>query len=116
MTLIHVPVELYTAFLQPILRLLVGEDHDTDAARMLWTNRHEFLNVTITHVECSVICATQLADRLFRPIADHFNNLGLKQRVEFGNEEYIAVQVDGQGFDAGQRVLELTSPLAMAGM
>ena len=31
-------------------------------------------------------------------------------------EDYMVIQVDGQGLDAGQRVLELTRPLAMAGM
>ncbi|RMZ84058.1 hypothetical protein DV737_g1271, partial [Chaetothyriales sp. CBS 132003] len=36
--------------------------------------------------------------------------------VEISYEEYTAIQVDGQGLDAGQRVLELTSPLAMAGI
>ena len=36
--------------------------------------------------------------------------------IDSGGEDYMVFQVDGQGLDAGQRVLELTSPLAMAGM
>lgn len=36
--------------------------------------------------------------------------------IQISDEDYIVIQVDGQGLDAGQRVLELTSPLAMAGM
>lgn len=116
LTLIHIPIDVYTVFLQPILRLLIGEDHDEDAAKIPWTNRHGFLNITVTQVECSIICAKHLADRFFRPPAAHFSSLGLDHRVEFGNEDYIAIQVDGEGLNAGQRVLELTSPLAMAGM
>lgn len=32
------------------------------------------------------------------------------------SEEFMAIQVDGEGLDAGQRVLDLTSPLALAGV
>lgn len=39
-----------------------------------------------------------------------------KARIHISEDDYIVIQVDGQGLDAGQRVLELTSPLAMAGM
>ena len=31
-------------------------------------------------------------------------------------EDFVVMQVDGEGLEAGQRVLELTSPLALAGM
>ena len=109
--------------LQPILRLLFGEDHDEDAAKISWTNRHEFLNVSITPVECSIICSRDLAERYIRPLAHVINQLyggnetdKLKTEIQISSENYIAIQVDGQGLDAGQRVLELTSPLAMAGM
>jgi hypothetical protein len=108
--------------LQPILRLLLGEDHDEDAAKISWTNRHDFLNLSITPVECSIICSRYLADRYVRPLADLLNNLyasrkgQTKTEIQISAEDYIVIQVDGQGLDAGQRVLELTSPLAMAGM
>jgi hypothetical protein len=36
--------------------------------------------------------------------------------VDVSDNDYIAMQVLGQGLEAGKRVLELTSPLAMAGM
>lgn len=126
MALIHIPIELYSLCLQPILRLLFGEDHDEDAAKISWTNRHDFLNVSITPVECSIICSRHLADRFVRPVADSLNRLyassgGKKGKsprteIQISDEDYIVIQVDGQGLDAGQRVLELTSPLAMAGM
>jgi hypothetical protein len=110
--------------LQPILQLLFGENHDEDAAKISWTNRHDFLNVSITPVECSIICSRHLADRFVRPVAQTLNQLyganskvaKSRTEVQISSEDYIAIQVDGQGLDAGQRVLELTSPLAMAGM
>lgn len=37
-------------------------------------------------------------------------------KVQISSEDYLVMQVEGQGLDAGQRVVELTSPLAMAGM
>jgi hypothetical protein len=38
---------------------------------------------------------------------------------DFGSisdEEFVVISVEGAGMEAGQRVLELTSPLALAGM
>ncbi|KAL2409069.1 hypothetical protein ABEF93_008511 [Exophiala dermatitidis] len=136
LALIHVPIELYSLFLQPILRLLFGEDHDEDAGRVSWTSRHDFLNVSITPVECSIMCSRVLADRFVVPVAEALNRLYAtsgarndndssskeangshrKTQIHISTEDYIAIQVDGQGLDAGQRVLELTSPLAMAGI
>lgn len=37
-------------------------------------------------------------------------------KVMISKEDYVVVQVEGEGLDAGSRVLDLTSPLAMAGM
>ena len=120
LALIHIPLRSYSFFLQPILRLLFGEDHSEDASTIPWTNRHDFLNISITPVECSVICTRDLAERFFRPLAEVYNNLvnsaGRTDEVLIGKDDYIVIQVEGQGLEAGQRVLELTSPLAMAGM
>ncbi|KAI1615185.1 ACT domain-containing protein [Exophiala viscosa] len=127
LALIHIPIELYGFCLQPILRLLFGDDHDEDASSIPWTNRHDFLNISITPVECSIICSRHLADRFILPVANVLNRLvnggsiststsNPKTEIEISTEDYIVIQVDGQGLDAGQRVLELTSPLAMAGI
>lgn len=32
------------------------------------------------------------------------------------SEDFVVISVEGEGLEAGQRVLELTSPLALAGM
>jgi len=123
LAIVHIPIELYSFFLQPLLRLLFGEDHDEDAVRVPWTNRHDFLNVSITPVEISVICSRTLADRLIRPVASSLNEIvshgktiKTKDCIQVSADDYTAIQVDGQGLDAGARVLELTTPLAMAGM
>lgn len=114
LALIHIDIDLYPLFVQPILQLLFGEDHDADAATIPWTNRHDFLNVSITPEGCSIICTRHLAETLFVPIRDQFSKTA--PQLEIVDEDYIVIQVDGQGLDAGQRVLELTSPLAMAGI
>lgn len=141
LALVHIPVRLYPYFLQPILRVLFGTDDsipiESSQARSdfeepkTWMNRHLFLNVSLTPVECSVFCSRALADEIFKPLAEDFNAIaeGWEERVrdslspgEAHNEkitiypdDYVAIEVNGQG-DAGQRVLELTAPLAMAGM
>jgi hypothetical protein len=120
LALIHIPLPYYQFFLQPIQRLLFGEDHDEDAYKIPWPYRHSFLNVSITPVECSVICSRDLAHKFFGSLVDRFNDLvGTENgfdHVQISLEDFNVIQVDGQGLDAGQRVLELTSPLALAGM
>ena len=124
LSLIHIPLNYYSFFLQPMLRILFGEDHDDDTAKIPWTDRHKFLNFSITPVECSVFCSRDLADRFFRPLAEIFNRLPRSRKngaskddvVEINPEDFVVVRVDGGGIEAGQRVLELTSPLALAGM
>lgn len=79
--------------------------------------------MSITPVECSVICSRYVAERFIRPVAEVLNKFHAsnkqgksKTEIQISAEDYVVIQVDGQGLDAGQRVLELTSPLAMAGM
>jgi hypothetical protein len=51
------------------------------------------------------------------PLANKFNKLASSsQQVWISGDDFIAMQVEGQGLDAGRRVLELTGPLALAGM
>ena len=60
-----------------------------------------------------------MAEDLFRPAfsgvvsshgadGDHYASISA--------EEFVVISVEGAGMEAGQRVLELTSPLALAGM
>ncbi|OAX82233.1 hypothetical protein ACJ72_03412 [Emergomyces africanus] len=128
LALIHIPLDLYPFFLQPILQLIFHdvppiEDSHTDEIDLRDLNISEptspaFLNISITPVECSIVCLRELAELYFRPLAEKFNkNVPFEApHLSISKEDFIVMQVDGQGLDAGQRVLELTSPLAMAGV
>lgn len=127
LALIHIPLSLYPSFLQPILKVLLplepaaaGDDspieHATDVrSRRPWEYEHPFVNVSVTPLECSVACSRSLAQRLFAPVRDALDPV-LRGQVSISEEDFVVMQVDGEGLDAGQRVLELTSPLAMARM
>ncbi|KAF2095846.1 hypothetical protein NA57DRAFT_43493 [Rhizodiscina lignyota] len=125
LALIHIPLHLYHNFLQPILKVLLptepaadGDDspieHATDVrSRRPWEYEHPFVNISVTPIECSVACSRSLAQRLFVPARDALDAASRSQ-VSITEEDFVVMQVDGEGLDAGQRVLELTSPLAMA--
>ncbi|KAF3940736.1 hypothetical protein ABW19_dt0205036 [Dactylella cylindrospora] len=139
LSLIHIPRDLYPHFLQPILKLVLPvKDSRQDGDGQLPTVEEEegyfsrtengyqpsngsnnigqvFINVSITPVECSVVCAHDIAQQLFRPLLDALEP-NQRDAVAISEDEYVVIQVDGEGFDAGQRVLELTSPLALAGV
>lgn len=76
----------------------------------------EFVNISITPVECSIVCSQESAETLFRPIVATLDE-SIRDQVVISEDEYVVIQVDGDdGNDAGQRVLDVTSPLALAGM
>lgn len=127
LALIHIPLDLYPLFLQPIINLLLTVDcaegdespieHATDVrSRRPWEYEHPFVNISVTPIECSVACSRSLAQRLFVPARNKLVDPESRKRVSISNEDYVVMQVDGEGLDAGQRVLDLTSPLAMARM
>ena len=124
------PLRLYSAYVQPILQLLYpapqpatrytngahdGKPRSNGVSNLQspWTNAHRFLNVSITPIECSIVCSKTLAERYFVPLV---STLPKQDQISPSSEVYVAVSVAGEGLEAGQRVLELTSPLAMAGM
>lgn len=125
LALIHIPLRLYHSFLHPILRLLLAVDHpkraeqeyDSDGARSDEDDASQlhFINISITPIECSIACSSSLAKELFVPVRDTLDDAS-KEEVSISHEDFMVMQVDGEGLDAGQRVLELTTPLAMAGM
>ncbi|KAJ9408581.1 hypothetical protein DTO045G8_3529 [Paecilomyces variotii] len=126
LVLVHIPLDLYPFFVQPLLQLIFHEvpamderneveDEDDEAKRV---SQPIFLNLSVTPVECSVVCARHLAELYFEPLVRQFDQAASASgsRVSISKEDFIVMQVEGQGLDAGQRVLELTSPLAMAGI
>jgi len=74
-----------------------------------------FVNVAVTPVECSVVCSAEQVENLFTPIIQTLSSCH-REEVSISEDEFVAIQVDGEGLDAGQRVLDLTSPLALAGV
>ncbi|RJE17518.1 hypothetical protein PHISCL_10144, partial [Aspergillus sclerotialis] len=64
------------------------------------------------------MCPRLLADEYLAPLVERFHALDPKSRddLSISKDDYIAMQVIGVGLEAGQRVLDLTSPLAMAGI
>lgn len=87
---------------------------------MPWANQRPFLNVSITPIECSVVCSTSLAQEYFAPVIARVNqSLGKdhdRDHATISTEDFVVISVEGAGLEAGQRVLDLTCPLAMAGM
>lgn len=136
LALVHIPLDVYSYFLQPILQLMFHEvppidncqaaenaDNDDDYGDDPLEDspgnpQPAFLNLSITPVECSVMCPRYLADLYFAPLVEQFSKVSSssRSRVSISHDDFIAMQVYGEGLDAGKRVLELTSPLAMAGM
>lgn len=125
LALIHIPLHLYSSFLQTVLQLLLpnvskdvslsNDDNGAVQPHRPWPYEHPFLNISVTPVECSIVCSRSLATDLFTPILNRLDS-NSRNQVNITSDDFIVMQIDGEGLDAGQRVLELTSPLALAGM
>ncbi|KAI9693439.1 MAG: hypothetical protein M1820_009274 [Bogoriella megaspora] len=125
LSLIHIPLNLYSNFLHSILKLLLplesGIENGAEtngngtSGSTPWAYDHKFTNISVTPIECSIVCSKNVADKIFVPAR---NSLPKERQneVSITAEDYVVIQVDGEGLEAGQRVLELTSPLAMAGI
>ena len=67
------------------------------------------------------MCSKELARELFAPkITQEKTDCSAKAvhsgHASISTETYVVISVEGGGTEAGQRVLELTGPLALAGM
>ncbi|EMC94256.1 hypothetical protein BAUCODRAFT_226785 [Baudoinia panamericana UAMH 10762] len=118
--LISFPLELLPNYQHAILNLLLHVRHQEDGGSDLqpprpWLYWHPFVNITVTPSECSIICPRAEADTLFVPVrqtlAPH-----LKSAVSISKDDFSVVVIGGAGLEAGQRVLDLSTPLAMAGI
>jgi len=120
--LIHIPLELYSAFLQPILRVLLPQAHTVAAGEggsapegLTVDHKHGFLNISITPVECSVVCHTFWAKTVFEPVIKSLPKEAAKS-VSISKNSYDALLFISADLDAGSRVVDLSSPLALAGI
>ncbi|EFX04551.1 hypothetical protein CMQ_1479 [Grosmannia clavigera kw1407] len=125
LSLIHIPLELYATFVQPILHVLLPQAHslsldaEDDSAPdqgLTADNKHSFLNISITPVECSIVCRTYWAEKVFKPLVCDKLPKDAGKAVSISKNSYIALCVMSGGMDAGSRVVDLSSPLALAGI
>jgi len=120
LALLHIPLHAYPLFVQPILCLLLHNDRRDDDGTLLepskpWHYWHPFVNVSINSSECSIVCPRELAEILFMPLLESLSS-EVRQSVTLSEDDYSAILIGGEGLEAGQRVLDLTTPLALAGI
>jgi hypothetical protein len=121
-SLIHIPLPLYSALLQPILRVLLPHGGPTGSEEpegllegLSLDNQHGFLNISVTPIECSIVCHTSWATNVFEPVIKKLPKESQSQ-VQISKDTYIVFSVSSAGMEAGQRVIDPTAPLAMAGI
>ncbi|KAK3373785.1 ACT domain-containing protein [Lasiosphaeria ovina] len=120
--LIHIPLSLYSSFLQPILNVLLpksqgasGSAQQPELESSTLGNQHGFLNISVTPIECSIVCHSAWAKSVFEPAIRKLPK-ELSKTVSISKDSYAVVSVISAGMDAGSRVVDLTSPLALAGI
>ena len=117
LSLIHIPLDLYPNLLQPILKILLPPSQNPSqcGAEVLTVDSHShgFLNISVTPIECSIVCNSAWATSVFEPAIERLPK-DQAGRVAISKDTYAALSVYGTGMDAGSRVADLTSPLALA--
>jgi hypothetical protein len=122
--LIHIPLNLYSTLLQPILRVLLPQTQSLKASSsspehelegLTVDNQHGFLNISVTPIECSVVCHNSWAKNVFEPAIKNLPREAQKT-ISISKDTYLILSVISAGMDAAGRVMELTSPLALAGI
>lgn len=88
---------------------------DGDVEGLSIDNKHGFLNISITPLECSVVCHNNWARTVFEPVIKKLPR-DVSRTVAISKDSYLILSVESAAMDAGSRVMELTSPLALAGI
>ena len=78
-------------------------------------SNHGFLNISITPIECSIVCQSSWVDRVFNPAIKNLPKEAAKA-ISISKDTYMVLSVISAGLDPAGRVIELTSPLALAGI
>nr|POE86571.1 hypothetical protein CFP56_46755 [Quercus suber] len=117
---IRIPLPVYPLFIQPITQLILDnesriEDGELAQPRKSWAHWKPFVNISVSPNECSIVCPREDADTLFAPIRACLDAT-TKSTITISDEDFSVIMIGGEGLEAGQRVLDLTSPLAMAGI
>ncbi|CRJ86864.1 hypothetical protein BN1723_000197 [Verticillium longisporum] len=137
-SLIHFPPMLYTHFLHPVLQALLPQSQtiSPDDARetppwpqhslpgLTEDHQHNFLNVSVTPLEASVVCHADWARTVFRPAIDRILETlpsHVRKPAVLSPDTYLVLSVisgggGGADTDIVARILDLTAPLALAGI
>lgn len=87
----------------------ISVSHKIDALK-------QFINVSFTPVDCSVICPTELVDLLFGTTLELSAKITEPSAPTVLKDQYLAIQVDDVGLDSGSSLLDISAPLAAAGI
>ena len=90
-----------------------ARDHRPDPSPV--HGKQGFLNVSITPVECSIVCRTEYAESVFQPAIEVLPE-EVRDQVTISREPYLVFSISSAGMEASQKVMDLTAPLAMAGI
>ncbi|KAK1780419.1 ACT domain-containing protein [Copromyces sp. CBS 386.78] len=124
LSLIHIPLPLYSTFLQPILQILLPPSQplplpSSSSSPSTTTIHHQdettFLNISISPLECSIVCPSSWARTVFEPAIARLPKDQAKT-ISVSKDAYAVFSVISAGMDAGSRVVDLTCPLALAGI
>jgi hypothetical protein len=122
--LIHIPLQHYSLFHQPVLQVLLAQgpngarpssNEAGEAEGLTEANEHIFLNISITPIECSIVCHQAWVTKVFEPTLRKVPKEVAKS-ISISKDTYLVFSVISAGLDAGSRVVDLTSPLALAGI
>lgn len=123
-SLIHIPLNLYPSILQPILRVLLPQTQSLkeetappsrEQDGLTDEDQHGFLNISVNPLECSVVCHKSWAEKVFQPAINKLPKEAA-MAISISSDEYLVISVINAGMEAASRVMELTSPLALAGI
>jgi len=126
LALIHIPLRVYPFLLQELLSILLGNNspkpQSNGTASAIppthWTHRHGFLSISLTPVECSIVCSRSLVSQKLSPAIQKLEqNLKDEPGISISSDDFLALQIEISGdLEPDQRIVELTSPLALAGV
>ncbi|KFA47952.1 hypothetical protein S40293_10187 [Stachybotrys chartarum IBT 40293] len=124
--LIHVPLAQYSTVLQPILRILLPQSHnpnlspelpqsELESLGLTADGQHTFLNISITPIECSIVCHSEWTKNVFEPAIRALPK-DVAKAVSISKDTYTILSVISAGLDAASRVVDLSMPAALAGI
>ncbi|RDA90326.1 hypothetical protein CP533_6008 [Ophiocordyceps camponoti-saundersi (nom. inval.)] len=120
-TLIYIPLPLYSRFVQPILRILLPQTQSLiDGSNKLEgltadSQQHGFLNISVTPLEVSVVAHSSWARKVLQPVIDTLPR-HLAGSVAVLGDDYMVLCIISADLEAAGRVIQLSSPLALAGV